>query len=548
MAFAGVSGFDILVFLPPLTKATRSMSPVLLSHSARQLVAEMSAGRVSAVDLLEACRQRVAEVNPALNALVVPRWDAALEEARQADQAQRVGQPLGPLHGLPMTIKEMFDVAGLPTTAGIERRRALRVTRDAETVRRLRQAGAIVIGKTNVPQLGMMAESDNPVYGRTNNPWNLERGPGGSSGGEAALIAAGASPLGLGSDGGGSIRQPSHVCGICGFKPTGGRLPLRGHWLANNWPADWVQPGPMGRHVEDLQLAFGVLCGRPDRPTVYAEVPLAAVERSIESLRGLRVGMYQQLDELPAGPTVQRAVREAAAALESSGMEIVPYELDRVAAMWDVYLSLFYADGLCEMRHLTRGSAIDRHVRRCFQLARLPRWSRCPAAWIVEWLGQPHMAQVLRTLRRPVLTAQQYTSLVAQMHGLRHHFGVRMKRQRIDLLLGPAGPVPAFPHGEFYANASFIYTGIFNLLAVPAGVVPATRVRADELPSQPPPRDLTDRALWRSQAGSQGLPVGVQVVGRWWADDQVLAVMKLLEQQLSQSPEYPRGPEANVKR
>jgi fatty acid amide hydrolase len=298
----------------------------------------------------------------------------------------------------------------------------------------------------------------------------------------------------------------------------------------------------MARHVEDLQLAFGVLCGRPDQPAVCAEVPMEPIERNAESLRGLRVGVYQQLDELPAGPAVRRAVREAAAALESSGIDVVPFELDRVAAIWDLSMSLFYADGLCDMRQRTRGSAIDRRVRQYFRLARLPGWWHRPAAWIAEWQGQPRMAHVLRTLRRPVLSAEQYTRLLAQMHGLRHHFGLHLKRQRIDLLLGPAGPVPAFPHGEFYANASLIYTGIFNLLAVPAGVVPATRVRADELPGEPPPRDLIDRALWRSEADSQGLPVGVQVVGRWWADDQVLAAMRLLEQQLRQSPAYPHGP------
>jgi fatty acid amide hydrolase len=516
----------------------------LLTQSAQQLVAEMSAGHLSAVELLHECRQRVEAVNGRLNALVVERWDEALEEARLADRAQQAGEKTGPLHGLPITIKEMFDVAGTPTTAGIRRRLTLPVQRDADSVMRLRQAGAIVIGKTNVPQMGMMAETDNPVYGQTNNPWNVERGPGGSSGGEAALIAAGASILGLGSDGGGSIRQPSHACGICGFKPTGGRLPMQGHWLSANWPADWAQPGPMARSVADLQLAFHVLCGRSDRRPVFGEVPLASHPANDDTLRKLRVGMYAEFAELPATPTVRRAVMRAAATLQECGVEIVPFRIEGADEMWDLFTKIFYAEGLRDMKRQMRGSPVDWRVRNYFQLTRLPGPVRRAADWIGRSLGQPRVAHTLRILPRPILKADQYCRLLAQVYGWRQHFARTLQRNRIDALLGPASPVPAFPHGEFYANYSLMYTGIYNLLALPAGVVPVTTVRGDELPTGRMPTEWVDRAMWQSQADSTGLPVGVQIIGPWWSDDQVLGLMRLLHEALSQSADFPHGPRA----
>jgi fatty acid amide hydrolase len=516
----------------PATSTDASMSRSLLSHSAHQLVAETTAGRVSAVQLLEACQQRVAEVNPALNALVVTRWDEALVEAQQADRAQRAGRTLGPLHGLPVTIKELFDVVGLPTTAGLARRRTLTVTRDADAVRRWRRAGAIVVGKTNVPQMGVLAESDNPLYGRTNNPWDLTRGPGGSSGGEAALIAAGASPLGLGSDGGGSIRQPAHACGVCGFKPTGGRLSMQGHWLSANWPSDWVQPGPMARCVADLQLAYQVLCQPPDAPPVYDAVPGAEGEPTDGSLSGLRVGVFEQFDELPIMSSAARAVREAAEALRREGIDVVPFRFERAGTMWDLYTAIFCAEGLRDMRRQARGSAMDWRVRNYFRLARLPRSLRKPLSRVSRAIGQSRVARVLTVQTRPVMSAEEYCQRLVQMHGLRHHFARRLQRAKLDALLGPASPVPAFPHGELYATYSLMYTGVFNLLGVPAGVVPVTQVRDDELAHTERPRDWVEQSLWRAQRNSAGLPIGVQVIGPWWADERVLALMRALEQRI----------------
>jgi Asp-tRNA(Asn)/Glu-tRNA(Gln) amidotransferase A subunit family amidase len=239
---------------------------------------------------------------------------------------------------------------------------------------------------------------------------------------------------------------------------------------------------------------------------------------------------------------VRRAVQQSATALEKSGVEMVPFQLDHVAEMWDLYMAIFYAEGLRDMKRQTRGSPIDVRVRRYYQLTRLPRPLRPSIGWVSQHLGQRRIAHMLRTLRRPVLGADLYCRLLVQMHGWRQHFARTLQRYQIDAILGPANPVPAFPHGEFYANYSLIYTGIYNLLAVPAGVVPVTTVRHDELPTDHQPTERVDRALWRCQSHSTGLPVGVQIIGPWWSDERVLGLMRRLHEAVGQAADYPHAP------
>ncbi len=191
----------------------------LTSLSATELATMIACGDLSSVEAVEAHIERIERVNPGLNAVVVKRYDAARAEARQADERRANGEVLGPLHGVPITIKESLDLIDTPSTFGLQSRGSILARQDDLYVARMRKAGAIILGKTNVAQLLYYIESDNPVYGRTNNPWNLDRSPGGSSGGQAAIIAAGGSPMGLGTDIGGSIRVPATFCGIAGLKP-----------------------------------------------------------------------------------------------------------------------------------------------------------------------------------------------------------------------------------------------------------------------------------------------------------------------------------------
>ena len=228
--------------------------------SASELAREIAGGAITARAAVEAHIARIETVNPSLNAVVQSRFEAARAEADEADRSLRRDRLRGLLHGVPITIKEQFAVAGMSSTLGVAP--AERDERDGPLVARLRAAGAIVLGKTNVPQLLLYNETDNPVYGRTNNPFDAERSSGGSSGGEAAIIAAHGSPLGLGSDIGGSLRTPSHACGIAALKPTSNRLTnedARGSGFGFGQTAIVSQPGPMARSVADLTLALRVL-------------------------------------------------------------------------------------------------------------------------------------------------------------------------------------------------------------------------------------------------------------------------------------------------
>jgi amidase len=304
----------------------------LFYASATALARRIRDHQLSSEEVVQAHLQRIAAVNPHLNAVVQLAEAQALEAARAADAALARGQRIGPLHGVPFSVKDWIDTAGLICTGGDPAFRERVPAQDATVVARMRQAGAILLGKTNV-MVG------NPVYGRVNNPYNLGYSTTGSSSGEAALIAAGGSPLGLGSDSGGSIRQPAHACGISGLKPTTGRLPLTGHFpfiSAINDPRTTI--GPMARFVEDLALALPILMGEDWADPSVIPVPLADW-RAVD-VRALRVAWYtQHAEAAPTRETVE-ACRQAAQVLADRGArvaETLPPRIAEVSAITRQY-------------------------------------------------------------------------------------------------------------------------------------------------------------------------------------------------------------------
>ena len=291
----------------------------LTFQSAKSLARAIREKSVSAREVVEAHLRRIEEVNPVLNAVVQLAAERAESEARELDDALARGELRGPLHGVPITIKDSFDTEGIISTGGTLGRAAFVPERDATPVARLRAAGAVLLGKTNTPELTMAAETDNLVYGRTNNPFDVSRTPGGSSGGAAAIISAGGSPLDLGTDTGGSIRFPSHYCGIAGLKPTSGRVPRTGHIIGYDMGAaqSLTVVGPMARYVEDLELAFPIIAG-PDYRDPHM-VPMPIGDPGDVDLAGLRVAYYTESPGASASPETARAVRDAAAALADAG-------------------------------------------------------------------------------------------------------------------------------------------------------------------------------------------------------------------------------------
>jgi len=486
------------------------------SLSAAGLAQAIATRKLSAVEAVDAHIARIEQVNPELNAVVVSLFDDARIRARQADQIP-AGER-GPLHGVPVTVKECFDVAGTPSTAGLTARAGHRAHTDAPLVAGLRQAGAIILGKTNVSQLLMYVESDNPVYGRTNNPLDLERSPGGSSGGEGAIVAAGGSALGLGTDIGGSVRVPAHCCGIHSLKPTPGRLPVTGtvdHILgsaASNAIPD--SGGLLARSVADLELTLGVLSP-------------AASPKPI--LKNIRVGFYDYDGYFPASPAIRRAVREAATTLHEHGCQVTEFAPPNVGEALEVFYGLFGSDGGAAWRAQLAGGAVDPRIKDLLMLAGLPNAARPLMAAMLRLQGQRTLARTLAVNGRA--GAAGVAALLGRRDSYRQRFAAAMHAAAVDVLICPPCSVPAFRHGSTrqLGPASVNYTCLYNLLAYPAGVVSTTTVRADETATRPRTRETMFETARTIDAGSAGLRVGVQVAAEPGREDRVLAVMRALD-------------------
>ncbi|MEY2394893.1 MAG: amidase, partial [Acidobacteriaceae bacterium] len=310
--------------------------------------------KISPIELVEAHLNRIEKLNPKLNAFVQVDSERVLRQARDAEAALMRKNELGPLHGVPISIKSSIDVAGMRCEAGTRLRAGHIAQTDAPLVARLRRAGAIILGVTNTPELLMAWETDNLLYGRTNNPWDVSRTAGGSSGGEAAAIASGCSAGGVGSDGGGSIRVPAHFCGICGLKPTPGRIPATGHYPQSAGPFALLGVvGPMARTVADLKLLFGVMQGPDIGDPSAAPVPVRWPNAS--ALKKTRIGYFEDDGRTPVTPETRSAVRKAAEALCHAGFEVVPFRPDGLEKARQLWWKIFGVAGGMLLGPLTRG-------------------------------------------------------------------------------------------------------------------------------------------------------------------------------------------------
>jgi amidase len=292
----------------------------VIGASAAWMAKAIRTGRISSEEIVSAHIEQIGAMNPHLNAVVRTEGHKALIQARAADRHLTRGAKLGPLHGVPFTVKDIFDTAGVVTTAGLRKLKTNIPTQDATVVARMRAAGAIMIGKTNCPPGGIGDDNANSVHGGTRNPYDLQSSPGGSSSGEAAIIAAGGSPMGIGSDSGGSIRLPAHYCGIAALKPTAGRVPSTGGYaLVGGLTDPRSQVGPMARFVEDLWLLLPILSGPDGIDSGVVPMPLA---KRLGALEGLKVAWYA--DDGITKPTraTTAAVRAAANALQKAGCKV----------------------------------------------------------------------------------------------------------------------------------------------------------------------------------------------------------------------------------
>ncbi len=439
---------------------------------------------ISPVELAKAHLSKIERLNPRLNAFVHVDEERVHQQAREAETAVMNRQSLGPLHGVPVSIKSSIDVAGMRCEAGTRLRQNFVASSDATLVTRLRQAGAVILGVTNTPELLMAWETDNALSGRTNSPWDMERTPGGSSGGESAAISSGMSAGGVGSDGGGSIRVPAHFTGICGLKPTPGRIPATGHYPPSGGPFALIGVvGPMTRTVPDLKLLFEVMQGPDDGDTCAAPVPLRWTTQ--KDVRELRIGYFEDDGRTPVRSEIRKAVRTAADALSSAGFNVEPFRPDGLEEARILWKKFFVKMGGMLIAPMFAGRENDANPLLKQYLA----WAEAESS----------------------LCGKDVIDIWIQRDVLRARFLAQMREYPI--LLCPPAAIPAFRHGErswmidgqqvHYLDA-WSYTEWFNLLGNPATVVPVS-------------------------LSSEGLPIGLQIVGRPWEEEQVLEVASAIE-------------------
>ena len=514
----------------------------LTQLSAIELARRIAQGEVSASEAVEAHIARIEQVNPALNAVVVKRYDAARAEARAADERRARGEPLPPLHGVPITVKDALDLAGTPSTFGIGALAQANAAEDVIYVTRIREAGAIVLGKTNVAQALLYIESDNPVYGRTNNPWNLARTSGGSSGGEGGIIAAGGSPLGLGTDIGGSLRVPATFSGIVSLKPTAGRLPDPGRYsIPLGQQAIVSQVGALARTTDDVALAIEILNGGSS-PAVEPPMPLgdpAAVDVST-----LRVAYYTDDGTLAVAPTVRRAVIEAAGMLAGRGAQVLEWRPPDVLHAIDIFYGLLSSDGGAILRSVLRGSPKDPRIAQLLTLASAPGPMLAAVRGLLRATGQRRTLEVARNFGQR--RAADYWRLVEELMTYQRRFQDALDSDDggpFDVIICPACALPAIPHGSSKdLLTAGGYAALYNVLGYPAGVVPVTRVHDDEESPRRRSRDKVERAARMAEQGSAGLPVGVQVVARPWREHVALAAMRAIEEDARKRADFPASP------
>ncbi len=498
--------------------------------SASELAAGIRDGDFSSEEVVEAHIQRIEAVNDDLNAVVIPLFEGARHDAKKADAALRQGKQLGPLHGVPMTIKEQFKLAGTDTTMGLTAHANQPYATDGPLVARLRKAGAIFLGKTNVPQLLSSWETDSALYGRCQNPYDHQRTPGGSSGGEAAIIAAHGSPLGLGADFGGSTRVPAHFCGLYGLKPTSGRLTNEdtpGHFFA---PQEAILPqaGPIARTAADLRLAMDVLVNPSPHITVDNVPPVPWYAPEGMTVSTMRVGYYTDNGLFPASPAIRRAVLEAIASLETLGVTAVPFTPPDMAEAAELFLGIVTADGGAAIRRALSGEKPNKPIKHELLGTEMPNLLRPLVARLLTIQGQKHLAWQAAKLGK--VSAGAYMRLVNRRAVYRTQWLQAMATTGLDAILCPPFALPALTHGsssELLPAATYAIP--FNLIGFPAGVAPITTVQPGEESDRVVSKDRVDIAARTVEQGSSGLPVGVQVVARPWREDVVLAIMAALE-------------------
>jgi amidase len=466
-------------------------------RGALEIAAAIRARDISSVECLDLYFNRVNRFNPALNAIVVFDMESARDAARMADAAVAAGEATGPLHGVPITVKESFDLAGHPSTFGRPDRRDHKADRDALVVERLKAAGAVIFGKTNVPIDLSDWQSFNEIYGDTVNPWDVGRSPGGSSGGATAALAAGLTGLEMGSDIGGSIRVPAHFCGVYGHKPTYGIVPLRGHACApDDAEMDILVGGPLARRAEDLRVTLEIIAGADPEVLGAWRLDLPNEERT--SLRDFRIAVTTNDASYPVDGDTSRAFEDMADHLEAVGATVLrdPALPLPSAEMWQLYLNVLRGATSCRLSDVEANAAAEQVTDYDpFDNTYGPVMLRSISQRHQEWLQANDRRSRLRVLWRKFFDS-------------------------VDALISPIMATPAFPHIRGISKQdqcldvdnvqqpisdTYFWIGLASAAYLPATLAPVGVSRG-------------------------GLPIGMQIIGPEAHDRRCIALAEMLEQ------------------
>lgn len=504
----------------------------ILEQSLVQIAQSIRGGKYTSTQVVEAFIHKIQEVNPSLNAVVVPRFEEALEEAKEADRLFSEDQLKGRLHGVPITVKECLDLKGTPSTFGLIRRKNDIPDKNDPYIQALIDEGAIVIGKTNVSQLIAYLESDNPLYGRTNNPINPAFTCGGSSGGEGAIIKAGGSLVGLGTDLGGSVRIPAAFCGILGLKPTMHRNYDFARIIDDvEWKMICSVTGVLGKHVEDVALV-GEIIG--SIPSPFNHTPRPFPDYNLVDIHQLKVGYYLTDGLFEPTTEIKRGILETVSYLQSKGIhckEIKAYKHEEAEALHTQINSM---DGAKLFMDNLKGDQPTKQIAPLVMIMKLPKFISRIIVFILGLLGQKSASRLGRSFGK---TPQNIMTLEKRYHDYVEAYKGMMKAEDIDVIISPVNSMHAYLHGKSVdLGSGGTYTLIHNVTGFPSGVVPVSTVAAKHIIPRKRTLEIANNIARKTELLSDGLSVSVQITALPWKEDHVLAMMEEILKKKNTSP------------
>lgn len=528
------------------TEISEKLQQEILHSDISQLRDLIWSKKVSSESVLKFFYQRSKTIGRDLGSAVDSNIAAALVLAKKADQLikSKKREDLPPLCGVPFSVKENYYMEGFENTMGLETRLGVKATRTAPIVSHLVEQGGVPFVRSNIPQFLMAAESVNSIYGRALNPHNKKRSPGGSSGGEAALVSSGCSCFGLGNDVGGSLRIPALFCGLFTFKGTSNRMEY-----GANCPAITVDHsvdchqnfisvvnGVIAKSVEDLQLVSPLLHASKINSDLNPSIPRYAwrtQDTHFKEGSKLRIAYYESLDAVfPASKAHRRAVREVVEALKKQGHTLVPIEIPRIKEIFDLCVKIFLSDGTYYKGFNYRTGLVAEQVY--FPLMHLynaPTFLIKFAAFVYKLIGQPRMSESAENVCYP--KTNEIFALGTKQYELQREFLGRMAEEKVDAIISPGLGLPAYTHDTLNMNMNAAYTLVWNLFGLPTGVLPVTKVRSDEQTYDKVFDDEIEHNARHVLEGSEGMPVGVQVTALPWKDEECMALMSHIQKIMS---------------